>query len=469
MVFPWRAVALAAFLLASWSWRSAVVAQENPEPAVQVQPADAEAKEESDQDTSDQETPASQDAASSKEQPEENREAASEAKKPDAEAPEAEKSESQPTEPQAPSTKEPAAKETASETEKPALPKLSPQEAAQAQKAYDEKLMEWKEVLKQLRELKAKYQVADEAEAADIQSQWDELVARGNQIVPELREAAKQAYLAAPGEDRALVRFLFKLTEDAWTQEHYPQALDLSETLLAGGSEEPGLYRVAGAAAFATHQFDKADQYFEQARAVNALSGEAAQFADSVDEYKTLWEKEQQVRQEEADDDLPRVKMTTSKGEMVIELFENEAPNTVANFISLVEKGFYNDLAFHRVLPHFMAQGGDPNGDGTGGPGYEIPCECYEEDARMHFRGSLSMAHAGRDTGGSQFFLTFLPTPHLNGRHTVFGRVIEGLEVLDQLQRRDPSAESPPEPDRIVKAEVIRKRDHDYTPKKVGE
>ncbi|MBW3600539.1 MAG: peptidylprolyl isomerase [Planctomycetes bacterium] len=161
--------------------------------------------------------------------------------------------------------------------------------------------------------------------------------------------------------------------------------------------------------------------------------------------------------------------METNKGKLVIELFEDQAPNTVANFITLVESGFYDGLAFHRVIPHFMAQGGDPDGDGTGGPGYEIPCECYEEDARMHFRGSLSMAHAGRDTGGSQFFLTFIPTPHLNGRHTVFGRVIEGLEVLDELQRRDPNDTAAPAPDKIVDAEVIRKRDHEYTVKKVGE
>src|SRR5690606_2930191 len=134
--------------------------------------------------------------------------------------------------------------------------------------------------------------------------------------------------------------------------------------------------------------------------------------------------------------------------------------------ITLVEDQFYDGLTFHRVLPHFMAQGGDPNGDGSGGPGYEIPCECYKPEARMHFRGSLSMAHAGRDTGGSQFFITFLPTAHLNGRHTVFGRVIEGLDVLDQLQRRDPESASAPEPDKIVKAEVLRKRDHEYTFKK---
>jgi cyclophilin family peptidyl-prolyl cis-trans isomerase len=149
----------------------------------------------------------------------------------------------------------------------------------------------------------------------------------------------------------------------------------------------------------------------------------------------------------------------------VIELFENEAPNTTANFISLVEKGFYNGLKFHRVIPGFMAQGGCPRGDGTSGPGYTIDCETTAENHRKHFRGTLSMAHAGPNTGGSQFFLTFVPTPHLDGKHTVFGRVIEGMDVLAKIQRTEEVTRRGP-PDKIIKAEVIRKRDHDYVPKK---
>ena len=171
---------------------------------------------------------------------------------------------------------------------------------------------------------------------------------------------------------------------------------------------------------------------------------------------------------EPAANDLPRVKFTTSKGEIVIELFENEAPGAVANFVNLIEKKYYDGLTFHRVLAGFMAQGGCPKGDGTGGPGYHIACECEREDYRHHFAGTLSMAHAGKNTGGSQFFLTFKPTPHLDGRHTAFGRVIEGFDVLAKLQRRDPQR-SRVEPDKIVKAEVLRKRDHAYEPKKLDE
>ena len=108
---------------------------------------------------------------------------------------------------------------------------------------------------------------------------------------------------------------------------------------------------------------------------------------------------------------------------------------------------------------------------GEGGPGYNIPCECHKSDARKHYRGTMSMAHAGRDTGGSQFFLTFVPTTFLDGRHTAFGRVVEGIEVLGDIRKRDPSDRkgSLPRPDKIIKAEVLRKRDHEYKPTKTGE
>jgi cyclophilin family peptidyl-prolyl cis-trans isomerase len=124
-------------------------------------------------------------------------------------------------------------------------------------------------------------------------------------------------------------------------------------------------------------------------------------------------------------------------------------------------------LTFHRVLPGFMAQGGCPTGTGGGGPGYRIYCECEKPEHRNHFRGVLSMAHAGRNTGGSQFFLTFRRTSHLDGGHTVFGRVVEGLELLEDLQRIDPQRPQGVQPDKIVEAKVVRKRDHKYEPNRV--
>ena len=121
-------------------------------------------------------------------------------------------------------------------------------------------------------------------------------------------------------------------------------------------------------------------------------------------------------------------------GDIVIELFEKEAPGTVQNFIDLINKGFYNGLRFHRVIPGFVAQGGCPNGNGTGGTGYTIKDELVG-NPHKHERGALSMAHRGPNTGGSQFFIVYEPQPHLDGVHTVFGKVIEGMDVVDGIQQ----------------------------------
>lgn len=127
-----------------------------------------------------------------------------------------------------------------------------------------------------------------------------------------------------------------------------------------------------------------------------------------------------------------QAKITLEDGnEIVLELFEEDAPNTVANFEKLINQGFYNGLVFHRVIPGFVAQGGCPHGNGIGGPGYTIKCEI---NPNKHERGSLAMAHAGRDTGGSQFYICFAAQPHLDGAHTVFGKVASGMEFVDQLE-----------------------------------
>ena len=134
---------------------------------------------------------------------------------------------------------------------------------------------------------------------------------------------------------------------------------------------------------------------------------------------------------------MSKVIFQTEEGDITFELFSNDAPNTVNNFINLVNDGFYNGLTFHRVIPGFMAQGGCPNTKegsngmpGTGGPGYSIKCEI---NTNKHLKGSLSMAHAGKDTGGSQFFIVYEPQPHLDGVHTVFGKT-ENMDIVLKLK-----------------------------------
>ena len=130
--------------------------------------------------------------------------------------------------------------------------------------------------------------------------------------------------------------------------------------------------------------------------------------------------------------------ISTAKGDMHVEFYDNDAPNTVANFVKLSKSGFYDGLNFHRVIPDFVIQGGCPRGTGVGGPGYSIDCE-LDGDNQHHDRGVLSMAHAGRNTGGSQFFICHSRnnTSHLDRNHTCFGKVVEGLEVIDMIKEGD--------------------------------
>ena len=336
--------------------------------------------------------------------------------------------------------------------------------AGEFAKVFDE----WKTILKDLRALKLRYQSADEAGKTTIQEQWNALVTKGNVTLGTLQDAGLKAFAEAPNEDPQLTRFLVKLASDAADRDEYEAVRQICDVLIKNNCDDKTIYGPATLASYALHDFDKAIEYNKVATEAGVAPQIFSQWNVDLAQYKTWWEEEQKIREAEAaKDDLPRVKITTTKGDIVVELFENEAPDTVGNFVSLVEKGFYNNTVFHRVLKNFMAQGGDPEGTGSGGPGYNIYCECEKPEARRHFRGSLSMAHAGKNTGGSQFFLTFLPTAHLNGKHTCFGRVVEGLDVLAKLQRIEPGAELAPTPDKIVKAEVVRKREHAYAPRKV--
>lgn len=351
---------------------------------------------------------------------------------------------------------------------KDSTPEGAAPDAQSAAAAFAAKLEAWKSLLLKMRELRTEYDAADEGDLAPIVKRWNDILADGEKLIDELRATGVAAFAAAPNEDRELTRFLVKILEDDFARDSYEDAARLSQALLDNGYDDIDALNIGAVSAYNTNDYDKADEYLALAKSRGELNDRAQQVAFQIGEYRDYWKAEQDIRKSEAEaDDLPRVKITTNKGEMVAELFENQAPGAVGNFISLVEKGFYDDLTFHRVIENFMAQGGCPQGTGTGGPGYEIFCESDNEDYRRHFRGTLSMAHAGKDTGGSQFFLTFVPTAHLNGKHTAFGRVTEGLDVLAKLQRTEGEGNDKAVADRIVKMEVLRKRDHPYEPNKV--
>lgn len=352
--------------------------------------------------------------------------------------------------------------------------------------AFQAAVGDYQDNMRAIEKLWAEYQTADEGRQTVINEELKPLVASAKTKVNAMVDAAIESYKADPNGDQQVTDLLLEVAEfrvvgkgEQGGGDQFESALPVIEALIDGGHEKAELPVWGVLAAICANEFDLADKFAKIARDTGALAappqdegaaevhGQAVRYLSEIDRYRARWEKEKAIREKEAiADNNPRVKFSLTKGDIVIELFEDQAPIATANIITLVKKGYYDGLIFHRVLPHFMAQGGDPTGTGSGGPGYSIACECYEPDAREHFRGSLSMAHAGRDTGGSQFFLCFVPTDFLDGstpgsHHTVFGRVVEGIDVIGDIQIIDPDKRGP-KPDQIIKAEVLRDRGHAY-------
>ena len=274
--------------------------------------------------------------------------------------------------------------------------------------------------------------------------------------------------------------------KNAYARARFPEAERYAEALLKADPDNVDGLNVRALAEYKQNKFDEAKASFKAATDAGVAGPEVTQFAPTIPQLAADWAEEQKIRQAQADANLPRVAFTiagpdgTEKGDIVVELFEEEAPNTVANIISLVESGFYDGIRFHRVLPDFMAQVGDPNTKdlnadprtyGTGGPGYSIDSEFVAPNVRKHFVDSLSMANSGPNTGGSQMFMTTSAPSYLNGRHTVFGRVVEGQEVLHGVTLANPQAPGYDirRTDVIKQARVLNKRPgSDYTVQKNG-
>jgi cyclophilin family peptidyl-prolyl cis-trans isomerase len=341
--------------------------------------------------------------------------------------------------------------------------KLDPAQAKDEMAAAAKTL---KECVAELTVLQAKYH-QPKADQAAIEKKFNEVQLQARAASEKLETSAFAVAMTDPKNAQA--RDITGAVMAAALKTDDPKrALTLAAMLDKAGAAGEGVLMMAASAAMLTSDLDATEAYLKKAAAAGVKPEKIAELEQAVVAERPKVDEEMAKRAAEAKaDDLPRVKITTSQGDVMVELFENEAPNTVANFISLVEKGFYNGTPFHRVIGGFMAQGGDPTGTGTSGPGYAIACEVGKPGARKHFLGTLSMAHAGPNTGGSQFFLTFRPTEHLDGKHTVFGRVIDGFDVLPKLMRTQDDQGLPVagvQPDKILKAVVVRKRSHPYEP-----
>ena len=248
------------------------------------------------------------------------------------------------------------------------------------------------------------------------------------------------------------------------------KALELLQLVAKSDPNHPNLTSYLYYGNLLCNRFDEARKILDKATSEGFTV--PASTLPQLKAYEKTWKKELEARSSEMEkDDLPRVLIETDAGNIEIELFENEAPNTVSNFIALVESGFYNGLTFYRVEPTSFCQTGCPNSDGTGDAKYRIVSESRFPKARSHFAGSLSMVLNSDGTHSSQFLITRQPLSQLDGKNTVFGRVIEGMPTVYNLRnvQLDAARSNPLPPSQILKATVLRKRDHPYIPQKIAD
>ena len=338
----------------------------------------------------------------------------------------------------------------------------------------------WRDSLKEITRVKVYYAISKPSEKTEYVEKWTKAIDEHFDALKEVHITGADAYAANYQPLVELEGFLLKLAKHDLTNGRNELAFELLDDLNLAGCEAPELGSLLGNAALFSNHFPEARVAMRREREKGMLGPAGAGWMSQIDKIVAAWDLEQALRAKEAEaDDLPRVLLHTSQGDIVIELFENEAPDTVGNFIHLVEQGFYDGLQFFHVERSVVAQTGCPQNSGKGSPGYSIYCECFQPNHRERFAGSVAMAKMASskegepapNTAGSQFFIDARPAPSLGeSQFTVFGRVIEGLQRVSRLQiKGDDDEETPSQslPDWIISAKVLRKRPHKYVPNKV--
>jgi cyclophilin family peptidyl-prolyl cis-trans isomerase len=315
----------------------------------------------------------------------------------------------------------------------------------------------------------------DAAKDKSLQEEYQQLLIDGRPLALNLQHQLVLDARKSTGQEQAeKTKFIYDLFWQNSELDRYEYNWELAQYLIDVGYEDSKqeIYAVIGRNALVQNNYELARKYYEKAVTLQVFPEAEQKVGIVLPDATKKWPIEEAARKQDAEKgDLPRVVFETTKGKFVIELFEDEAPNTVGNFIHLVEKGFYDDLLFHRVEKHLVVQTGCPNADGTGGPGYSIQGENGRVNSRNHFRGSVGMALSGDDaaSGGSQFYVCLGPLNFLDGRFTVFGRIVEGMDTIEHLNRvnlseKEEEGERKLVPDQILNAKVLRKRNHEYVP-----
>jgi cyclophilin family peptidyl-prolyl cis-trans isomerase len=297
------------------------------------------------------------------------------------------------------------------------------------------------------------------------------------------RSNIAKVYAAKPSEAQFVREMMVEMLDRDCSKDLYDGLLPIAQALIANERELTNkAYEEIGYVGYANHDFDLAEKAWSKLVESKSITPITNLYLKSIDGMRLRWEDESKQRQADLSrNDNPQVSILTNKGRIIVELFENEAPQAVASFIYLTERKFYDRKTFFRVMDRSGAQSGCDRGDGSGNAGYFVRGEMSLPNHRPVMRGSLLLLsgtnektkEAAPDSASSQFVITMLPQPALDGQQTVFGRVIEGMQVLGVLNRLDLSDPNQRKdktkiPDKIIEARVIRKRDHEYKPDPVG-
>ena len=348
--------------------------------------------------------------------------------------------------------------------ESPATPAPSA-EALAARQEFDQAIKPWRQLARHMQELRTRFLASNPENRKAVREEYGQVLEDSETVLRELVPVLKKAYAANP-TDSELTELMVTLALLYFDGDKFEGSLDLAETLIASGFPRPEIYNIAGQSAHEMDQLDVAEKYLRMGLDKNALNPVGRQLLEDLPQRRAVVEGEMARRAaDEAKGDLPRMRLHTTRGDIVLELFEDDEPNTVSSYLGLVADGSFDGLAFHRVISGFGAMSGSPNSDGQGGPGYETLFENDAEHARPHLRGYVSMVPLSKRTNGSQFFITLRPmsAKGLDGKQTVFGRVIEGMDVVARLRRYDvQEPNSLFDPDRILEATIIRRRGHRY-------
>jgi cyclophilin family peptidyl-prolyl cis-trans isomerase len=346
-----------------------------------------------------------------------------------------------------------------------------------AQREYDQAVAELRRVTKQAFNARLAYETGTRAESETHRKSWDQSIADGERQRTVLEEAALRLGTLSKNPSPELLQLLSQMHLTCVRAGRWHRAEKFAKLLRGPLAKDEAFLSRDAISAISKNDFEAAAKFRENyGHLVSDLPEVQKLLYLQLPELIKKYEREKKYLEKDASGEpLPRVVFKTTKGRIEVELFEDQAPDTVANFIYLVEQGFYEEINFHRVIHDFMAQtGGFNTSKSPRDPGYCIYDEYRLQDSREHFQGYLSMANTGEPrSASSQFFFNFVPLPHLDGRHTVFGRVIDGFDAIESITRTDYKDNEGQEkafpdvkPDYIISAEVIRKRNHEYAPRK---